>query len=314
MVTAAGLLDHMDALSDEVRSRLMLVLDREELTVSDLCAVLQLPQSTVSRHLKTLHERGWVESRRDGTHRLYRGTVSDLEPTAQQLWDLARADLADSRVGSGDRERLLSVLANRRSRSRKFFDESGERWDALRAELFGQQFHLEALLSLLPSSWCMADLGCGSGAVTEALARHVRHVIGVDTSRAMLEVAQARLARFPNVELRRGELESLPIDDGVLDAVTAMLVLHHLARPADAVREAARCLRPGGRLVAVDMVPHDRAEYRREMGHAWLGFSEDEVTTFFEGAGFDQVRIIVLPPAPEARGPNLFAAVANKQE
>lgn len=319
MISASvPILGHMDALSDGVRCRLLLLLDQEELTVSDLCAVLQLPQSTVSRHLKTLLERGWVDSRPNGTQRLYRGTVGELEPAAQQLWELTRAEVETSSVGQADRERLRSVLASggerRRSRSQEFFSTSGERWDALRDELFGNRFHLQAIMGLLPANWCMADLGCGTGTVTEALAPFVRGVVGVDTSAAMLELARQRLQRFHNVDLRRGELESLPIADEEVDAATLMLVLHHIDYPERAISEAARCLRPGGRLVIVDMLPHDRVEYRHEMGHAWLGFSEEIMNDYLDDTGFGSVRFCVLPPAPEAKGPNLFAVSADKKE
>jgi ArsR family transcriptional regulator len=130
----------------------------------------------------------------------------------------------------------------------------------------------------------------------------------------MLELAEQRLARFDNVDLRRGELEALPLDDASMDAATFMLVLHHIERPALAIAEASRCLRPGGRLLIVDMMPHDREEYRHEMGHVWLGFSEDRVTEYLDDAGFGSARFGVLPPALEAKGPNLFAMTADKKE
>ena len=173
MTTAAPILDYMDNLSEGVRCRLLLLLDREELTVSDLCDVLQLPQSTVSRHLKTLADSGWVDSRPDGTRRLYHSTIADLEPAAQRLWELTRSEVEGEEVGRADRARLHSVLSRNRSRSREFFDASGDRWDALRDDLFGNHFHLHALLALMPSNWHIADLGCGTGTMTEALAPHV---------------------------------------------------------------------------------------------------------------------------------------------
>lgn len=313
-MTAAPILDYMDALSEGVRCRLLLLLDREELTVSDLCDVLQLPQSTVSRHLKTLADGGWVDSRPDGTRRLYHSTVASLESAAQRLWDLTRSEVEDGAVGRADRERLHSVLSRNRSRSREFFDASGDRWDALRGDLFGNHFHLHALLSLVPSEWHIADLGCGTGTMTEALAPYVRHVTGIDPSAPMLGLAERRLQRFDNVDLQVGSLESLPIDDASVDAATLMLVLHHVEHPREAIAAAERCLRPGGRLLIVDMVPHDREMYRQEMGHSWLGFSEAIMTDYLRDAGFDCPRFTVLPPAPEAKGPNLFAVTADKKE
>jgi ubiquinone/menaquinone biosynthesis C-methylase UbiE/DNA-binding transcriptional ArsR family regulator len=305
------ILDHMAALAESARCRLLLLLEEQELTVSDLCSVLQLPQSTVSRHLKTLLDRGWVSARPDGTRRLYRVAVEELDPSARRLWELARAELEKEPGHHLDRERLRSVLARRRSRSQEFFDASSDRWDAIRDELFGNHFYLFALLGLFPGDWVVADLGCGTGTVAEALAPFVQRVIGVDASASMLDVARARLDRFENVELRPGELESLPLLEGQVDAVTMILVLHHLDDPQAAIVEAARCLRPGGRILIVDMVPHDRLDYQVERGHVWLGFSENQINEYLEVAGFGPGRLQMLPPAPEAKGPNLFAVSAR---
>jgi ArsR family transcriptional regulator len=137
-------------------------------------------------------------------------------------------------------------------------------------------------------------------------------VIGVDASDEMLAAAAVRMQDFPNVELRRGALEQLPKDAESIDAATMVLVLPHLPRPLDALSEAARVLRPGGRLLIVDMTPHDREEYRQQMGHVWLGFSEDLMRRMLEQAGFAAVHLRVLPPATEAKGPALFAASAAK--
>jgi ArsR family transcriptional regulator len=157
----------------------------------------------------------------------------------------------------------------------------------------------------------VADLGCGTGTVSEALAPFVSRVIGIDSSPPMLQLAEERLRRFDNVTLRTGELEALPIDDDHVDVATLILVLHHLDRPELAIREAARCLRPGGTILIVDMLPHDRTEYRMERGHVWLGFSEQSIVDYLEAAGFGAVRFQTLPPAPEAKGPNLFAVSAH---
>jgi ArsR family transcriptional regulator len=305
------ILDHMATLAESVRCRALTLLEDQELTVSDLCAVLQLPQSTVSRHLKTLLERGWVDSRPDGTRRLYHATVNGQDPVVQALWNLARTEIDASPAGQLDRQRLESVLAKGRSRSRDFFDTSSERWDAIRDELFGTHFYLFALVGLLPGDRVVADLGCGTGTVAEALAPFVRGVIGVDASPPMLEVAGRRLARFDNVDLRTGDLESLPIDDDQVDVATMILVLHLLEQPESAIREAARCLRPDGQILIVDMLPHDRTDYQMEKGHVWLGFSENTITEFVKNAGFGDVRFQLLPPAPEAKGPSLFTVSAH---
>jgi ArsR family transcriptional regulator len=128
----------------------------------------------------------------------------------------------------------------------------------------------------------------------------------------MLKAAKKRLAEHKNVDLRSGALEALPISSGSLDAAMMFLVLHHVAEPARAISEAARTLKAGGRLIVVDMLPHDRDEYRPQMGHLWLGFAEDAIARTLSGAGFDHVRMSSLPTDPKAKGPALFAARAVK--
>jgi ArsR family transcriptional regulator len=135
-------------------------------------------------------------------------------------------------------------------------------------------------------------------------------VFAVDRSDDMLEAARRRLREFPNVEVRKGDLEALPIEDETLDAATLVLVLHHLPDPAAAIGEAARTLKPGGRLLITDMLPHDHEEYRQQMGHVWLGFAEEQIRRFCTGTAFRDVRVVALPADREAKGPALFAASA----
>ena len=298
-VPALPILDSLSALADATRCRVLRLLEAHELTVGELCGVLQLPQSTVSRHLKTLGDAGWVTSRRDGTSRFYSLAPETEDGARSQLWQLTR--------------RLARVLARRSATSQQFFASAAGRWDRLREEMFGRDFSWQALAGLLPSNWIVGDLGCGTGALLTVLAQSVGRVIGVDASDEMLAAARERTADLDNVELRRGSLEALPIDAATLDAATMMLVLHHVASPGAAIAEAARVLKPGGRLLIVDMAPHEREEYRRQMGHVWLGFAPDQVQRWLHQAGFSGVRISALPPQTEARGPALFAATAFRQ-
>jgi ArsR family transcriptional regulator len=305
-------LESLSAIADPTRCRLLWLLERQELTVSELCDVLQLPQSTVSRQLKTLADAGWVSSRRDGTSRYYALAADDPAAPNARLWALTRESLAGRPAVEQDERRLARVLARRREASQRFFATASGEWDRLRDELFGERFFLQALPALLPSEWTIADLGCGTGVVTAALAPWVRQVIGVDASDDMLAAAAQRVKGMSNVDLRRGALERLPIESSSVDAATMMLVLPHLPSPAEALAEAARVLKPGGRLLMVDMTPHDREEYRQQMGHVWLGFSEELMRKLLEQTGFAQVNIRPLPPATEAKGPSLFAASAAR--
>ena len=308
-----AILDHLSALADTTRSRLLLLLDRHELTVSELCSVMQLPQSTVSRHLKALADSGWISARAEGTSNVYAMTRDDLESSARRLWLLVRDQVGPTPAAVHDQRRVQTVLAERRTKSQEFFSSAAGQWDRMRDDLFGERPHLAALAAFADADWTVGDLGCGTGQMTAALAPFVGHVIAVDGSAAMLQAAKKRLQGFENVELRRGDLEGLPIDDGRLDAATLALVLHHLPEPPRALSEVARVLKPRGRLLIIDMLPHDRDSYRQQMGHIWLGFSEEHVRRILDEAGFGEVRIVPLSPDPKSKGPGLFVATAKKQ-
>ena len=204
MPAAQPLLGSFSALADPTRGRMLLALEGQELTVSELCAVLQLPQSTVSRHLKLLAEAGLVSSRRDGTSRYY-SLALDRARGQAELWQLARGEFAERPAAAQDARRVSRVLAARSATSREFFASAAGQWDQVRRELFGDHFYGRALLGLLPASWVVADLGCGTGAVAAALAPHVTRVIGVDASDEMLAAARPHVPA--NVSLRRGQLE-----------------------------------------------------------------------------------------------------------
>jgi ubiquinone/menaquinone biosynthesis C-methylase UbiE/DNA-binding transcriptional ArsR family regulator len=310
----AAIFDDLTALSDSTRSRMLLLLERHELTVSELCAVLQLPQSTVSRHLKTLADAEWVTSRRDGTSRYYVLALDERDHQTRRLWSVLREQMASTVGAEQDARRLKGILARRQAKSEEFFSSSAGQWDRLRQEMFGQASSLHALPALFDSTWVLGDLGCGTGSTTAAIAPFVARTIAVDRSGEMLQAARRRLRDYPNVDIRRGELEALPIADGDLDVGIIMLVLHHVPDPAAVLREAARAIKPGGRLVLCDMLPHDREEYKQQMGHVWLGFSEDQITRLLTSSGFDRIRIVPMPADPEAKGPALFVASSQKAE
>jgi ArsR family transcriptional regulator len=305
-----GVFDQLTALSDPTRSRLLHVVEDRELTVTELCSVLQLPQSTVSRHLKILSDDGWVASRADGTSRYYR-LESSLDSGALQLWGIVRDQVAASSAGRQDARRVAGVLRDRRSRSQEFFSTAAGQWDAVRTELFGERSPLVGMLALVNPEWVIADLGCGTGPLTATLAPFVRRVVAVDASAAMLAAAHRRLDGTSNVDIRQGELEALPIADAEVDAVVMSLVLHYIAEPLKALGEAARVLRPGGRLIVVDMMPHDREEYRQQMGHVWQGFSSEQMTEWLSAAEFDGARYMPLPVDSNVNGPPLFVVAAE---
>lgn len=306
-----SLLTRMGGLSDPTRLRLLHLLEKHELGVAELVDVLQLPQSNVSRHLKTLADQGWVRSRGRGAANLYRMTT--LEAPARRLWALAREESAAWATLRQDELRLSRRLRDRAREAEAFFAGAAGQWERLRSELYGSAFTQEALLALIPSDWVVADLGCGTGPLTVALAPHVARVIGVDQSAAMLRAARRATAPLGNVELRKGRLQTLPLADAVCDAALLVLGLSYVPDPAPVLAEVARVLRPGGRLVVVDLLPHDHEYLRERMGQQWLGFDREDLAPRVEAAGLYLRSFRELAPEPGATGPALFVAVAERR-
>ena len=304
--------DQLSVLSDGIRVRMLAILEGRELTVSELCDVVQLPQSTVSRHLKTLLDGEWVTSRRDGTRRLYTLPLSEVDASAKRLWQVVREQITPTAAASDDERRLKQVLERRKTQSEAFFSSAAGQWDRLREELFGPTSHLRALAGLLDSEEVVGDLGCGTGQVSQWLAPFSDRIIAVDASKEMLRAARERLSGHRHVEIRQGSLEKLPIQNAELDVAFLLLVLHHVPEPKRALAEAARALKPGGRLLILDMQPHEREDYRQTMGHVWLGISQKQMKDWLRDASFTSFRWQPLPPETKTKGPSLFVATARR--
>jgi ArsR family transcriptional regulator len=302
--------DRMVELADTTRCRLLAALERQELTVGELAAALQLPQSTVSRHLRILADQAWISSRAEGASRWYRRNPL-LDADMLGLWELVRSAMASTPGALQDAARLDAVVAARRSGTQAFFATASAEWDALRTDLFGARADLAAALALLDPTLVVGDLGCGTGALAAALAPHVAQVHAVDASPAMLAAASARLAGCANVTVTEGALEALPLPDATLDVAVLMLVLHHVPDPARALREVHRVLRPAGRLLITDMRPHAQERYRETMGHVWLGFAPEALGAWLRDAGFERMHYVPLPVDPAATGPALFSCTAT---
>ncbi len=309
------LLQRLSALNDAVRLRILRLLDREELSVGELARALQLPQSTVSRHLKLLHQGGWAIKRSEGTASLYRVAEPSLDQATRDLWKIAREQLNGSPTSTTfqqDDARLAGVLAERATDSRTFFGRVAGEWDHLRSDLFGERFTAEALLGLIDPEWIVADIGCGTGNAAEQLSPHVTKVIAIDREPAMLESARKRLKDRDNIDFRQGDLTRLPLKDAEVDAAIMVLLLHHVPDPSAAIAEVARVLRRGGTALIVDMVAHDRARYRHPMGHVHLGFDEKHVRAWAKAAGLKFVRYQRQRPDTESTGPDTFVATMRK--
>ena len=305
------LTDRLAALAEPIRLRMCRLLELQELSVGEVAKVVQLPQSTVSRHLKVLTGGGWTQKRSEGTATMYRLLLDDLPDEARALWVTVRAQMAADPHAEDDGRRLKAVLAERRPDSLAFFGRVAGEWTRLRRELFGSEFTARALLALLPSEWRVADFGCGTGDAAEMLAPYVREMVLIDQSEPMLKAARECLREHENVRYLRARAQSTGLEDGSVDAATCLLVLHHLEEPGEVVREMARVVRPGGKVLLVDTVEHDRSIYRHTMGHVHLGFSPERVSGFLREAGLERPSVLILPSDPEGRGPDLLVAVAS---
>ena len=180
----------------------------------------------------------------------------------------------------------------------------------MRGELFGETSDLQLLPALLDPAVAVGDLGCGSGRLAATIAPYAHSVVAVDSSPEMLEVARARLAGFGNVEIKQGRIEELPLASSSLDLALVVHLLHHVEDPSAALAEVARVLRPGGRLVVADVLPHPYDDYRRTMGHVWLGFDRPTIESAFTDAGLAGERWHEAGVEPGARGPAMFTATA----
>lgn len=302
--TMTDIHQRLSVLSVPLRTRILRLVADDELSVGEIARVVQTSQPTVSRHLKALLDDGWVVNRKVGTSSLYE-RAPGLGEAEAALWALVSRAL-DGRWPD-DHIRLTAVLAERQD-GHHFFGRVAEQWVELRRDMFGEGHLIPAIAALLPDGVRVADLGCGPGDLTAHLAEAGARVVAVDREPKMLEAAARRVEHLEHVALRRGELEDPPLEPGEVDLALFCLVLHHVAHPEKALAAAARALAPGGAIVVLDMVGHDRSEYRRTMGHVHLGFDDAAVAAMARGAGLRITRSRVLTPQAGATGPALFLA------
>jgi ArsR family transcriptional regulator len=302
--SVATLQTTLKLLSDPTRLRLLGLLARDELAVQELVSITGLAQSRVSNHLSLLKRSGLVRDRREGSwsfHSLVDPAASG--PLTPELFDAVLAPFLDSPAGRADAQALERIREQRRERSRKAHDALADRWVELGQEFRTGALRAEALGALAPRELTVADLGCGAGFLTAYLAGRFARVIAVDHAERMLAAARRRVAA-DNVEFRRGEVEHLPLADAEVDAAFANLVWHHVADMDGAARELRRVLRPGGRAVITDLLPHDAEWMREAMGDLRLGIRPDAVQAALARAGFDEVRGEDLHDAYQVESPD----------
>jgi len=296
--------------SDPGRLRLLLMLENDEFSVAELQEILVLGQSTISTHLARLKEAGLVEDRRVGKNNFYRMADGATAGLLKELLREARPEVPEA---DADRAAAHLVLRKRQDRMRSFFDSvagrlgkdyvPGRSWKGL----------AEALLRLLPPLE-IVDMGSGEGAYALLLALRAKKVIAIDASEKMLEIGREQAARagLKNIEFRQGDMEAAPLDASSADLVFFSQSLHHALHPELALVEAARILRPGGRIVLLDLLRHRYEEARELYADEWLGFAESELESWLSKAGFAEIQISVVDKDPETPQFQALLVVAER--
>ncbi len=299
-----SLLAALAAAAEPTRLRLLALLAEAELTVTELVTILGQSQPRISRHLKLLVEAGLVERHREGAWVFF--FIAPASATSALVRDILARLPAEDETRRADRVRLAEVRCARAEQAARYFAAHAANWDELRALHIPEERVEAAIADLVGSAPLNAvlDLGTGTGRMLELLAPRASRAVGVDQSPQMLAVARARLekAGLRNVQLRQGDIYALPVERDFYDLVIVHQVLHYLDDPARAMREAARALRPSGRLLIVDFAPHAEESLREQHAHRRLGFAGEEIASLMKDAGLEFIERRDLVPNKKEGG------------
>jgi ArsR family transcriptional regulator len=308
-----SILKNLRLLADPSRLRILLLVEREELSVAELQEILGMGQSRISTHLAQLKQAGLVEDRRNGKSILYRLKHGIQSNGFSEMLGVLRQAAAEIPEAEQDSEALRLALRRRQDKMRAYFDELAGKFGRNYVPGRSWQGLAETLLTLMPPM-VIADLGAGEGTFSQLLARRSKKVIAVDNSEKMVEYGRelARKHGVKNLEYRKGDLEEVPIRDATVDLAFFSQALHHAQHPQRAVAEASRILKPGGRIVVLDLLRHGYEEARELYADLWLGFTEVEVTRFLRQAGFKNIETSVVHSEEDAPHFETLLAVGDK--
>ena len=295
------LLTRLRAAAEPTRLRLLALAGRGAFCVTEFCEILGQSQPRLSRHLKLLCEAGLLEREREGANAWFALPSGDAGALARDI--LLRVP-ADDAVLASDRRQAARVLGERARAASDSFRRQGADWDEMRALGLPAAAAEAALLGLIGDGvGRLIDIGTGTGRLLELLGPRAERAVGVDASRAMLALARSRLARadLGHCGVRLADMYRLPLPDAGFDTAVAQMVLHHAEDPAGVLAEAARVLRPGGRLFVVDLAPHGNADWTTRLAHRWPGFSDATVARLMRAAGFMPATPTHIAGAPALR-------------
>jgi ubiquinone/menaquinone biosynthesis C-methylase UbiE/DNA-binding transcriptional ArsR family regulator len=302
MLTLDDVLNGLKATAESTRLRLLALFTRGELTVSEVTQILRQSQPRVSRHLKLMSEAGLIERFKEGSWVFYR--LAEGGPGRAIVQKLAELLPWDDATLKRDLERLDAVRKQREENAQEYFAANAGEWDSIRALHIPEDQVEGAVLEFVGPSQVASylDLGTGTGRILELIAPRASRAVGIDLNGEMLTLARARIERaaLAHVQVRRGDLFELPYPDDSFELITVHQVLHYLEDPSAAVVEAARVLKPGGRLVIADFAPHALEFLREAHQHRRLGFADKEVGQWCKAAGLSLVGTRALPPSDQS--------------
>lgn len=304
-----GFLRVLRALADPTRLRLLVLLEKEELSVHELQEITGLAQSRISTHLSVLQNAGLLRSHRAGRRVFYK-LSADASDSAREIVAQALSMASKLPEYASDQAGLRRALVRRNDQAQLFFDQVAGRFD--RSYGPGRSWRAlgQLLLRILPPL-VVADLGSGEGLISELLAKRCKKVIAVDNSEKMVAfgAAKAKKSGIKNLEFRLGDLQDPPIEDGSVDVAILSHALHHADDPGLAIRSAYRILRPAGQVLVLDLLRHEFEAARKLYGDKWLGFSQGDLQNWLEAAGFKQIEIAIV--AREEQPPHFQTVLAS---
>ena len=306
----------LKAFGETTRLRVLRLISSQELSVNELVETLDMPQSRISRHLAVLRRVGLAQIRREGNRIYYRMALDDVHPFCHATWQAICAHRPEDEFFPEDLARLKETLATREARSKEYFDVVLTEWDRIRRDYIEDPLSYLVVSSLIRPGAVAVDVGTGTGEILCWLAQVAGKVIGVDRSERMLEVSRQRVARngLESIELVLGDAEDLPLDDCICDTAFSSMLLHHLGDPGQGVKEMARIVKPGGKVVISDLVKHDHDWAREIMADVWLGFTEEQIRQWLAAAGLTDItyasKAVPSPLEPDSP-PKLRAFIAT---
>jgi len=283
----SNLLTPLKALSDETRLRIMHLLSIASLNVNEITEILQMGQSRISRHLKILTDAGLISFQREGSWVYYKIPEIHANRFQQEIVKLLISWAEELPGSDSDRENAAKILSSREEKRNKYFNTVSNEWENLQTEVMPPSLYREQLVSLLPEfSGNILDAGCGTGQIVPYLLPKASRILGVDSSRKMIEAARIQYGKNPDVEFIESSLENMPLTDGSVDVVICSMVLHHASNPAVTLKEFSRVLKKGGTLCIVDLEKHEHEYMRNNYADLWLGFDPAILQEWLDAAGF----------------------------